>query len=266
MCADADEAAHRFAAQNLVRPVATLLQGIARVLSGDPGRADAFFQDVVSVRQEGMVPEVLWYALCERSLLAMARGDWSQAEILAGEAGTAMRGTGLEDVLVYAVQARMALHHRDIPGVHRHLVSAQRLRSLQTYAQPHLAVQVRIELTRVHLALGDLVGARTLMQEVHELLTRRPGLGTLADEARVLQAQLSKERGSSALGASALTAAELRVLPMLSSHLSMREIAAELFVSPHTVRSQAMSIYRKLGTSSRSQAVARSRELGLLEG
>jgi LuxR family maltose regulon positive regulatory protein len=266
MCADADEAAHRFAAQNLVRPVAALLQGIARFLSGDLDRADAFFQDVVSVRQKGMVPEVLWYALCERSLLAMARGDWSQAEVLAGEADTAMHATGLEDVLVCAVQARIALHRRDIPAVHRHLVSAQRLRSLQTYAQPHLAVQVRIELTRVHLALGDLVGARTLMQEVHELLTRRPGLGTLADEARALQAQLSEERGSSALGASALTAAELRVLPMLSSHLSMREIAAELFVSPHTVRSQAMSIYRKLGASSRSQAVARSRELGLLEG
>ncbi len=66
--------------------------------------------------------------------------------------------------------------------------------------------------------------------------------------------------------ASALTVAELRVLPLLATHLSYPEIAAQLFVSPHTVKSQAYSLFRKLGASSRSQAVARSRELGLLEG
>jgi len=43
-------------------------------------------------------------------------------------------------------------------------------------------------------------------------------------------------------------------------------IRAEMFLSPHTVTSQAMSIYRKVGASSRNQAVTRSRELGLLEG
>ena len=67
-------------------------------------------------------------------------------------------------------------------------------------------------------------------------------------------------------GASALTAAELRLLPLLSTHLSFPEIAGELFLSRCTVKSQAMSIYHKLGASSRGQAVARSRELGLLEG
>jgi LuxR family maltose regulon positive regulatory protein len=39
-----------------------------------------------------------------------------------------------------------------------------------------------------------------------------------------------------------------------------------MFLSPHTIKSQAVSIYRKLGAASRSQAVTRSRELGLLEG
>ena len=53
---------------------------------------------------------------------------------------------------------------------------------------------------------------------------------------------------------------------MLATHLSFPEIGAELFLSPHTVKSQAMSIYRKLGASSRSQAVAWSREAGLLPG
>ena len=95
---------------------------------------------------------------------------------------------------------------------------------------------------------------------------RRPGLGTLAGEAEALRARLSKERGSSITGASALTAAELRVLPLPATHLSFPEIAAELFLLPHAVKSHAVSAHRKPGVASRSQAVARSRELGLLEG
>ena len=47
---------------------------------------------------------------------------------------------------------------------------------------------------------------------------------------------------------------------------SFPEIAGEMFLSRHTVKSEAMSLYRKLGASSRSQAVSRSRELGLLDG
>jgi LuxR family maltose regulon positive regulatory protein len=137
---------------------------------------------------------------------------------------------------------------------------------LLTYALPYLAVQARIELARVHLALADQAGARTLMREVEGLLKRRPGLGTLAGEAEALWAQLSRERGSSVPGASALTAAELRLLPLLATHLSFPEIAQELFLSPSTIKSEAMAVYRKLGVSSRNQAVTRSRELGLLEG
>ena len=118
----------------------------------------------------------------------------------------------------------------------------------------------------MHLALADLAGARTLMGEIDELLRRRPDLGTLVGESEALRAQLSRQRGADSPGPSALTAAELRVLPLLASHLLAAEIAAELFVSVHTIKSQQASLYRKLGTSSRSQAVARARQLGLLEG
>jgi LuxR family maltose regulon positive regulatory protein len=137
---------------------------------------------------------------------------------------------------------------------------------LLTYASPCLAVQTRIELTRVHLALTDQAGARTLMREIDDLLRRWPGLGTLAGEAQALRAQIAKVRGSGVAGASALTAAELRLLPLLSTHLSFAEIAAELFVSPNTAKTHAVSIYRKLDAGTRGQAVARARELGLLEG
>jgi LuxR family maltose regulon positive regulatory protein len=171
----------------------------------------------------------------------------------------------METVLACAVQARTAMHRGDVPAARRQLVSAQRLRPGLTYAIPHLAVQARIELARVHLALTDIAGARTLMREIDDVLNRRPDLGTLVDQAQALRAQLSADLALSIPGPSSLTGAELRVLPMLTTHLSLPEIGAELSLSPHTVKSQAISIYRKLGACSRSQAVARSRELGLLD-
>jgi LuxR family maltose regulon positive regulatory protein len=92
---------------------------------------------------------------------------------------------------------------------------------------------------------------------------RHPGLDVFAGQD--LRAEPSPGRDPFALAASALTAAELRLLPMLSTHLSFPEIAGQMFLSRHTVKSQAASIYRKLGASSRSQAVTQSRKLGLLD-
>src|SRR6185369_1820323 len=93
-----------------------------------------------------------------------------------------------------------------------------------------------------------------------------PRLGTLVGEAQALRAQLGKQSSGDRCGASSLTAAELRLLPLLSTHLSFADLAAELSVSPNTVKTHAVSIYRKLGVSSRGGAVTRARELGLLEG
>jgi LuxR family transcriptional regulator, maltose regulon positive regulatory protein len=208
--------------------------------------------------------------LCEQSLLAIARADWSQAGILAERADAMLNRAGIEDSfatpMVCAVRARTALHRGDIPAARRELIRAQRVRSLLTYAIPHMAAQARIELARVHLTLADTSGARTLVREIDEILRYRPGLGTLLAEAQALQTRLTAERPPGGPGASSLTAAELRLLPLLSTHLSFPEIAAQMFLSTNTIKSQAVSIYRKLGASSRTQAVARSRELALLEG
>jgi LuxR family transcriptional regulator, maltose regulon positive regulatory protein len=270
MRGDADEAVRGFAAEGIRAPIASLCQGLARILTSDLDGGDASFADAVIIATEADAPEGLAEALSERSLVAMARGEWSRAEVLADQARSTLRQAGIEDsyatTLVRAVAARVALHRGEVKTARQHLISAQRTRFLLTYAFPHMAVQARIELIRVQLALGDLAGARTLSQEVDELLRRRPGLGSLVGEARALRDRLASERDSSAPGASSLTAAELRLLPMLSTHLSFAEIAAEMFLSRNTISSQAMSIYRKLGAGSRSQAVIRSRELGLLEG
>jgi LuxR family maltose regulon positive regulatory protein len=65
-------------------------------------------------------------------------------------------------------------------------------------------------------------------------------------------------------GSSSLSTAELRLVPWLSTHLSFREISERLYVSQSTVKTQAISVYRKLGASSRSEAVQRLQEIGLL--
>ncbi len=270
MRADADEAVRRFAAGNFVTPTPALVQGTARVLCGDLDGGDGSLEDALSLGEGAGAPEDFASALCERSLVAMARSDWGQAGVLAGQARAVLDRAGIEESfatpLVCALQARAALRRGDVPAARQELISAQRLRHLLTYALPYFAVQGRIELIRVHLALADLAGARTLMREVDELLRRRPGLGNLAGQAQALRARLAEERGPGTPGASALTAAELRLLPMLSTHLSFPEIAAQMFLSRHTIKSQVYSLYRKLGASTRSQAVTRSRELGLLEG
>jgi DNA-binding CsgD family transcriptional regulator len=61
-----------------------------------------------------------------------------------------------------------------------------------------------------------------------------------------------------------LTAAELRLLHYLPTHLSFREIADELVVSINTVKSQGQSVYRKLGVASRREAVACAEAAGLV--
>jgi len=74
-----------------------------------------------------------------------------------------------------------------------------------------------------------------------------------------------QDQGTGVAGTSALTTAELRLLPLLVTHLSVPEIAAELYLSQNTIKSQVNSIYHKLGAVGRSQAVAQARQLGLLE-
>jgi LuxR family maltose regulon positive regulatory protein len=101
-----------------------------------------------------------------------------------------------------------------------------------------------------------------VLGQARDILRQRPDLGTLPAQTGQLAATLATVRADTD-GLSSLTAAEMRVLPLLSTHLSFREIGERLFISAHTVRTQAYSAYRKLGVSSRSAAVERAHELGL---
>ena len=269
MRADAELAATTMAPGSFLRTASLTYLAAAHLMAGDLDRADVLFGDAVAEGRVGGVMLGPCIALAERSLLAIGRGDWERGGRYLAEARSLAREGKLEDyppvAILYAVAARVALHEGDRPRAEAELTRAQRLRPGLTYALPHLAVQARIEVARCYLALSDIAAARTMLREAGEILVRRPGLGVFVRQAADLRAELSRARGSSALGASALTTAELRLLPMLSTHLSFPEIAEEMFLSRHTVKAEAMSIYRKLGVSSRSQAVGRARELALLD-
>ena len=97
MRADADEAVRRCAEEGLVVPAAAFLQGIARVLCGDLDGGDASLEARGQRRRKSARPRSSRIALCERSLVAMARGEWSRAEALAAQARTVLRRAGIED-------------------------------------------------------------------------------------------------------------------------------------------------------------------------
>jgi LuxR family transcriptional regulator, maltose regulon positive regulatory protein len=142
-----------------------------------------------------------------------------------------------------------------------------RARPSCTFVLPFLAVGTRLQLAKAHLARGDQSTARHLVREIDDVLLRRPDLGALVDQVSALRGLLSSSstRGGPT-GGPPLTAAELRVLPYLQTHLTLAEIGERLFVSRNTVGSEVTSIYRKLGVSSRAAAVRQATAIGLLGG
>ncbi|HEY4792258.1 MAG TPA: LuxR C-terminal-related transcriptional regulator, partial [Actinomycetes bacterium] len=197
----------------------------------------------------------------------IGRQDWHDAQTLVEQARSIVASAHLEEcvtsLMVHAAGARVAIHHGNLNQAEQDLARADQLRPLATHALPYYAVQARLELTRAYLALADLAAARRVLGEVEDLLRWRPDLGILPKQASQLHAQLDQLR-SQVIAAVPLSSAELRLVPLLATHLSFREMGQRLYVSPHTVKSQAMSIYRKLGVSSRSQAIQRVQETGLL--
>jgi DNA-binding CsgD family transcriptional regulator len=84
--------------------------------------------------------------------------------------------------------------------------------------------------------------------------------------ARSMAEQAGAAGGAAGNAGALLTPAEWRVLMLLPTHLTLGEIAESLYVSRNTVKTQAVTVYRKLGVSGRSQAVGRARALGYLAG
>ena len=267
MRADAAAAWAGLAPDSPWRATALLMEGISQLLDGRADEAEPLLARVDEVAaQLGAMPAAA-AALGQRAIIAMERRQWEEGDRLAERSLAVLAAGHLDDYVmaafVHSVAARAALHRGDPARAREHLARAVHLRPLLTSAMPHRAVQTLVELVRAYLALDDVAGARTALRQADEIIGRRPDLGVLPGQAAGLRAALDRV-GQGTPGASSLTAAELRLLPLLSTHLTLLEIGERLHLSRNTVKTQAVSIYRKLGVSSRSEAMARVRELGLL--
>ncbi len=248
---------------------ATMLhtQGVAHLLDGDLDCADPLLAHAFDVAGDtGAVP-LLPVVLAERGILAIKRDDWSEAGAFADRALDHVRDGSLDrywsNALVYAFAARCAIHRGDIPNGRAHVARAARLRPLLGAALPVVSCQALVEMARCSMTLGDAEGARASLRQVHDIFLQRPGLGDLPAEARELRARLDNGLGTMR-GASSLTAAELRLLPLLATHLTLDEIGDRFSLKRTTVKTQALAIYRKFGVGSRREAISRMHELGLL--
>jgi LuxR family transcriptional regulator, maltose regulon positive regulatory protein len=266
---DAETAVGSIGEGDRMRVAALAALGLARSQQGDTGAATEVMREAVArwERAPGANAAVT-FALTSLGADALANGDRATAQGHVRQARQMLASHGLADqamaIGIDALDARISLMHGAVAQAQADLAHAQRLRPRLGHVVPWLAIRARLDLSRAHLAMDDSGGARTLMAEVDDILLLRPDMGALLVERDELARQLREIRGGSA-GASTLTMAELRVLPLLTTHLSFREIGERLFVSQNTVKTQAISIYRKLDATSRSEAVERSIELGLLE-
>jgi LuxR family maltose regulon positive regulatory protein len=242
------------------------LLAISELLAGERDRADDLLADVVEEAIELQASETAVIALGERASIAIERAAWGAAEELADRAQKLIRRSGTDDYpaasFVYVLAARVALHRGETKRGQELLERARPLHLRLTYALPYLAVQARLALARAYMNVADVGSAEAIRREVETILRRQPELGVLVAESDELRAGLETIRAQ-APGTASLTTAELRVLPLLATHLSFREIGRSLFISHHTVKSHAMAIYRKLSVISRNEAVERARELGL---
>lgn len=267
MMADAGYAVGQEAAWSPWRDTALWSLAEAHLLAGHVERARDLFAEA-STAAAGM-SNWATIPICEAQLawLAMDRGEWEEAAGRLKLALGTIDAQGLHDYVLslpaFAGAARLSLHHGDVKQAHQQLARAMRMRRSATYLLPYHAVRLRLQLTRTYLALAEQDTADQLLREIDDVVRHRPALGSLIDQLEGFRDIRAAPR---ATGVIPLTPAELRLLPYLQTHLTADMIAERLFISSHTVKTEVKAIYRKLGVSSRNDAVQRATALGLLGG
>jgi LuxR family maltose regulon positive regulatory protein len=240
---------------------------VADLLQGDVGQAEmSLLRAEDEATSFGMVP-FMSLLLAQRGIIAIEQSQWDVADTLASQALALMRNGEFDDywtsALVFAWGARVASHRGDVAEARELVLRAARLRMLLTHALPVVSVQALLELARAYIALADPGGAQAVLRQISDIQRHRPRLGALVAQVDELSNRLDVIKGEM-IGLSSLTTAELRLLPLLSSHLSLAEISERLYVSRNTVKTQAISIYRKLGVSTRRETIDRMTDLGLI--
>lgn len=251
------------------RPVFSLLQGVADHLTGDRLQAREHLEDGIH-RSSVAAPPIETLCLSQLAMITVEEGDWERGVDLIARAVLQIELHNLSSypssALVFAVSADVHSHVGQVDeGKHHARKASHLLGGLHDFI-PWYEAEIRIVLARAALRLADVRTARTLLAEASRLARRIPDAVLFAgwlDEAWGL---VDCAAGNALTGPSTLTMAELRILRFLPTHLSFREIGDRLHVSTNTVKTQAHAVYRKLDVRSRSDAVTRASDIGLLDG
>ena len=245
------------------RSVSCLFEGVARHVSGDQEGGRERLREGARRAAAGNAPDV--HALCLAQLALLGGGDGSEGVQAAVRAERAGLADFADMALVFAASADARTQHGDVDGGVRDLKRAQLLLAMlgDNYL-PWYLLETRLLLARAALRLSDVSRARKLLAEARGFLRELPDAVALVELHDEIREQADAVLKSSA-GSASLTTAEMRVLQLLPTHLPFGEIAQRLHLSTNTVKTQAHSAYRKLDSSSRSEAVNRARALGLLD-
>jgi LuxR family maltose regulon positive regulatory protein len=269
MLADAERAVAFEPPGSLWHTMAAVQLGAAHMVNGHGDDADRWFEQAARFGRAEQRPGAMT-ALAEQALLAAERRDWSMARLCLRECVDDREAGNLQGympaLLTYLAGAFVALHEGDTPRALAETRAALALyESPSPVAFPWLAVQSAVALGNLFLGFGDVPAAERKLTEARRHLTMLPTARALhAWVERLATATENALTQSMSEDATSLTTAELRVLRMLPTHLSLAQIADELVVSRNTVKSQVAAIYQKLRASSRADAVRRAEHDGLL--
>ena len=244
------------------RPLACWAVGTGLYFRGEPEEADRWFAESAALAPAS----AQWLAgessLVYRSLIAGERGRLDEQRLLAETAAEFVREHGAEKVIGGAPLALgVSLAARGRPGEALPLIE-RGVALARTFGQPIQLANALLSQALVLRALGEHQRAADAMAEARSVLGSCPDPGILAGRLAALDRPPQIRRARSA--DQELTQRELRVLKLLHGDLPERDIGRELYVAHNTVHSHVRAIYRKLGVSSRADALERGRELGLL--
>ena len=240
--------------------------GFSLYLSGEPKAAAASLEE--AARSQASYPLTRMFSLSVLSLVAVELGRLPQAQ----EAADAARVIAARDDLDEAPQSSLAytatgaVHaaHGQLEQARRDLEHALASRRNLAGISPWHTLEPTLLLARVLLDLGDRAGAAALAANARDVLTALPD-GTEAQRARLAELDHRIAAGNRLRPLAApLTEREVTVLRLLRGTQSLREIGQELYVSANTVKTHTQAIYRKLGVSTRHDAVAQGKEAGIL--
>ncbi|MCG7592844.1 AAA family ATPase [Mycobacterium sp. PSTR-4-N] len=250
----------RDAGDQLVNPwwgAATVMMGAAESMLGHVARARMLLEAALPATEN--VPGFQAAALAHLALLHLTAGDDDTAIARSEAARLLADKYDLCDVVpmvvVYATSAVMSARVGNEAAARVSVAITERL--LDRLGE--MAARTAL------LGHGLLAWTAAVVQD-SAMLTRHLSAaehaGRREPDATALLQRIDRVRALACGGHSPLTAAELRLLPYLSTHLTLQQIADTLVIGRETAKSQATAIYRKLGVSSRAGAVAESKRLG----